>query len=120
MEQEKYLIGEREFVLRDDLSIEEIEIVIQFTAPFKAAGKRIIKSKRNYSFAEIMGIVKMVLTPLDGSDKEKFNWKQLTPEQAVVIIGDYLKKKAQENIIITASSKIYEEGMKAHSQPTTH
>jgi len=120
MADEKYSIGNKEFVLRDDLSIEEIELVVQFTAPFEADGKRAIISKRNYTLTEIIAIVKMLLTPLDGSDKEKFNWKQLTPEQTVIIIGDYLKKKAQENIIITASSKIYEEGMKQHLQHTIH
>lgn len=120
MTEEKYLIGNKEFILRDDLNFEEIEIVEQFTNPFKAVGKKIIESSRKYTYDEIRSLVKMLLTPLDGSDKEEFNWKQLTPDQSVVIIADYLKKKAQENVIITTSSKIYNKGIAMQLQHTTH
>ncbi len=120
MTEEKYLIGNKEFVLRDDLSFEEIDRVEEFTNPFKAVGKKIIESSRKYTSKEIVEFVKMLLNPIDGSNKDDFDWKQLTPDQSVNIIADFLKKKAQENVIITTSSKIYNKGIAMQLQHTTH
>lgn len=117
MEEKKYLIGDREFVLRDNLSFEELEIVEKFTNPFHSLNKGTVVSKKRYSNAEILELVKMILQPIDGN-KEDVNWKKLTPEQSVEIIADFLKKKAIENIFINRLSRIYSNGLLMQSEHT--
>jgi hypothetical protein len=112
---EKYLIADREFVLRDDLTFKEINKVEEFTNPFKPLNKTTISSNRRYSRNEVIEIVKILLSPIDGGDKESVDWLELTEEKCVLIIADYLKKKALENIIITKLSKDYEEELKKQS-----
>jgi len=119
MVEEKYIIGDREFVLREDLSFEELERVEQFTNPFNAEDKKTISGGRNYKKEEVIELVKMLLAPIDKSSKENFDWKKLTPEQSVVIVADYLKKKVQENIIINRSLQILKNEHQMQLKHTT-
>jgi len=107
MTEEKYLIGGKEFCLREDLNFNELDRVNEFTESWKAVDKKTIGSKRNYTNEEVIDIVKMLLQPIDGSNKNDFDFKQLTQQQCVQILADYAKKKAIENVIMTRSSEIY-------------
>ncbi|NJD22624.1 MAG: hypothetical protein FIA82_08150 [Melioribacter sp.] len=115
MTEEKYLIGNKEFCLRNDLNFNELDRVNEFTESWKAVDKKTISSKLNYTNAEVVDIVKMLLMPIDGSDKNDFDWKQLTPDQCVLILADFAKKKAIENVIMTKSSEIYRNAMQQQS-----
>lgn len=119
MPEEKYIIGNKEFVLREDLSFDELDLVEKFTNSFKAENKAIISGGRNITNAEIKSIIKILVKPIDGSTVEDFNWGVLSPEQSVVIIADFLKKKTQENIIMKGLSEIYKSGQKMHLPPIT-
>lgn len=119
MEEKKYLIDDKEFVLRDDLSFDELESVEKFTNPFCAVNKDTILSKKKYSNDEVVELVRMILQPIDGSSKDDINWKKLTPEQSVEIVADFLKKKAMENIIMSGLSKIYSSGLRMQLEHTT-
>jgi hypothetical protein len=105
--EEKYLIGDKEFILRDDFTMNELDEIAAFTEPWKAVDKKTISCKRNYSNKDIQHIVKMVVIPIDGSDKDSFDFGQLKPEMSVLILADFLKKKAIENIFMTALSQNY-------------
>ena len=103
LDEERYLIGEKIFVLRDDLSDNELTAFEKFAEPWKAIDKKTISSSKNYTRKEVLENVKMILTPIDGSDKEKFDFGVLTEIDMVIIIADFAKKKAQEKIILEAS-----------------
>lgn len=107
MMEEKYLIGSKEFILRDDLSDNELEKVERFVQLWKATDKKTITGGRNYSREEVADLVKILLMPIDGSNKDEFDFGQLTNEKKVLIIADFVKKKAQENFFITQSLKKY-------------
>lgn len=119
MPEEKYIIGKKEFVLREDLSFDELDLVEKFTNPFKAENKATISGGRNITNAEIKNIIKILVKPIDSSTDEDFNFGELTPEQSVVIVADFLKKKAQENIIMKGLSEIYRNGQGMHLPPIT-
>jgi len=106
MTEGKYLIGKKEFCLREDLNFNELDRINEFTESWKAVDKKTIGSKRNYTNEEVVDIVKMLLQPIDRSNKNDFDFKQLTQPQCVQILLDFLKKKAIENVIMTRSSEI--------------
>lgn len=116
-EEKPYLIGNKEFVLREDLSISEIEIVEEFQGSWKAT-KNTISSKKNYSLADLVNVTKTVLTPIDGSNKDEFDWKVLQPQKCIEIIADFVKKKAMENMLLENASQNYKSALAQQTNTT--
>jgi hypothetical protein len=118
--EEKYLIGNKECILKDDLTLDEIEAVEEFTEPWKATNSKTISSSRKYKSSEVKRIIKIIVKPIDGSELTDEDLGTLDGQKMVLILADYAKKKAIENCVIQTSLQNYTNSQKMQSTNSTH
>lgn len=109
---EKYLIGKKECILRNDLTLDEIDVVEQFVEPWKATNSKTISCKRSYKSSEVKRIIKIIVVPIDGSELSEEDLGTLDGQKMVLILADFAKKKAIENYVIETSLQSYTNGQK--------